>query len=149
MSSITLRFLAEPGTIHFGRKVPGGTVMKWIDEAGYACATRWAKNYCVTVSVGSIRFQRPIMIGDLVEVEARLAYTGNSSMNISIEVRAGDMKTGQMEVITECVTVFVAVDTEGKTIPVESKRPETPGEVALAQHVRTHLNAARAALPGA
>lgn len=148
MSSITLRFLAEPSTINFGGKVHGGTVMKWIDEAGYACATRWAKRYCVTVSVGSIRFQRPIMIGNLVEVEARLAYTGNTSMNIAVEVRAGDMKTGEMEIITECVVVFVAVDAEGKTIPVEAWLPETPGNIALAQHVRSHLNAARAALPG-
>lgn len=149
MSSITLRFLAEPSTINFGGKVHGGTVMKWIDEAGYACATRWAKRYCVTVSVGSIRFQRPIMIGDLVEVEARLAYTGNTSMNISVEVRAGDMKTGQMEVITECVVVFVAVDPNGKTIPVDAWLPETPGDIALAQNVKNHLDLARAAQPHA
>ena len=148
MSSITLRFLAEPSTINFGGKVHGGTVMKWIDEAGYACATRWAKRYCVTVSVGSIRFQRPIMIGDLVEVEARLAYTGNTSMNISVEVRAGDMKTGQMQVITDCVVVFVALDADDKTIPVEAWLPETPGDMALAQNVRAHLQAARAMQPG-
>ena len=49
MSSITLRFLAEPSTVNFGGKVHGGTVMKWIDEAGYACATSWSKRYCVTV----------------------------------------------------------------------------------------------------
>lgn len=149
MSSITLRFLAEPSTINFGGKVHGGTVMKWIDEAGYACATRWAKRYCVTVSVGSIRFQRPIMIGDLVEVQARLAYTGSTSMNIAVEVRAGDMKTGEMEVITECVVVFVAVDPNGKTIPVEPWLPETPGDIALAQNVKAHLDMARAAQPHA
>ena len=148
MSSITLRFLAEPSTINFGGKVHGGTVMKWIDEAGYACATRWAKRYCVTVSVGSIRFQRPIMIGDLVEVEARLAYTGATSMNISVEVRAGDMKNGQMQVITDCVVVFAAVDSDGKTIPVEAWLPETPGDMALAQNVRSYLQAARAMQPG-
>ena len=147
MSSITLRFLAEPSTVNFGGKVHGGTVMKWIDEAGYACATRWAKRYCVTVSVGTIRFGRPIMIGDLVEVEARLAYTGNTSMNISVEVRAGDMKTGDMRVITECLAVFVAVDTDGKSIPVEAWQPETPGELALAQRVKAHLDAARAMQP--
>ncbi len=66
MSAITLRFLAEPSTVNFGGKVHGGTVMKWIDEAGYACATSWSKRYCVTVYVGGIRFHRPIMIGDLV-----------------------------------------------------------------------------------
>ncbi len=147
MSSITLRFLAEPSTVNFGGKVHGGTVMKWIDEAGYACATRWAKRYCVTVSVGSIRFQKPIMIGDLVEVEARLAYTGKTSMNISVEVRAGDMKMGQMEKITECVVVFVAVDSGGKALPIDAWRPETPGDVALAQYVKTHLDLARASQP--
>ena len=147
MSSIVLRFLAEPSTVNFGGKVHGGTVMKWIDEAGYACATRWAKRYCVTVSVGSIRFQRPIMIGDLVEVEARLAYTGKTSMNISVEVRAGDMKVGQMEKITECVVVFVAVDPSGKALPIDTWQPETPGDAALTQYVKTHLDLARAAQP--
>ncbi|HAL40589.1 MAG TPA: acyl-CoA thioesterase [Polaromonas sp.] len=148
MSSITLRFLAEPGTVNFGGKVNGGTVMKWLDEAGYACATGWAKRDCVMVSVGSLRFHRPIMIGDLVEVEARLAYTGKTSMNISMEVRSGDMKTGQMKIVTECLAVFVALDRDGKTIPVQAWLPETPGDIALAQRVKAHLNAARAAHPG-
>ena len=144
MSSITLRFLAEPSTVNFGGKVHGGTVMKWIDAAGYACASSWAKRYCVTVSVGSIRFHRPIMIGDLVEVEARLAYTGRTSMNISVEVRAADMKTGEKRVITECLVVFVAVDTDGQTIPIDTWLPETPGDIALAQRVKAHLDADRA-----
>ena len=143
MSSITLRFLAEPSTINFGGKVHGGTVMKWIDEAGYACATRWAKRYCVTVSVGSIRFQKPIMIGDLVEVEARLAYTGTTSMNISVEVRAGDIKTGEMQKITACLVVFVAVDDDGKKMAVQHWQPATPGDMALAERVKAHLDAAR------
>ena len=147
MSSITLRFLAEPSTVNFGGKMHRGTVMKWIDEAGYVCATRWSKRCCVTVSVGSIRFQKPIMIGDLVEVEARLAYTGTTSMNISVEVRAGDMKIGQVEKITECVVVFVAVDLDGKALPIDAWQPETPGDVALAQYVKTHLDLARASQP--
>lgn len=97
MSSISLRFFVEPSTANFGGKVPGGTVMTWIDEAGLACATRWTRRYYVTVSVGGSRFWRPIVAGDLVEVEARLAYTGRTSINTVIEVRAGDMETGHME----------------------------------------------------
>ena len=145
MSSIILRFLAEPSTVNFGGKVHGGTVMKWIDEAGYACATSWSKRYCVTVFIGSIRFHRPIRIGDLVEVEARLVYTGNTSMNISVQVRSSDMKGGQMQTTTECLIVFVSVDEEGKPVPVTTFTPETPGESALAEHVRAHLKASRAA----
>ncbi len=144
MSSITLRFLAEPSTVNYGGKVHGGTVMKWIDEAGYACATGWSKRYCVTVYVDGIRFHRPIRIGELVEVQARLAYTGNSSMNIAVEVRSGDIKAGSMEKTTECVVVFVAVDEHGKPMPVDSWNPETPGEVALSTKVRAQLEASRA-----
>lgn len=143
MSAITLRFLAEPSTVNFGGKVHGGTVMKWIDEAGYACATSWSKRYCVTVYVGGIRFHRPIMIGDLVEVEARLAYTGSTSMNIAVEVRSGDMKGGQLQKTTECLIVFVSVDSHGRPMPVETWTPATPGEVALAQSAKAQLDASR------
>ena len=145
MSSITLRFLAEPNTVNFGGKVHGGTVMKWIDEAGYACATSWSKRYCVTVFLGSIRFHRPIMIGDLVEVEARLAFTGTTSMNISVEVRSGDMKGGKLEKTTECLIVFVSVDSLGRPMPAIPYNPETPGDMALAQRAKAHLDSARSA----
>ena len=140
MSSITLRFLAEPSTVNFGGKVHGGTVMKWIDEAGYACATSWSKRYCVTVFIGSIRFHRPIMIGDLVEVEARLAYTGTTSMNISVEVRAGDRVAADGMIETGVSSVDTASIT-GESVPVDVK----PGEMALAERARLHLEATRAA----
>ena len=143
MSAITLRFLAEPSTVNFGGKVHGGTVMKWIDEAGYACATSWSKRYCVTVYVGGIRFHRPIMIGDLVEVEARLAYTGSTSMNIAVEVRSGDMKGGQLQKTTECLIVFVSVDSHGRPIPAPPFTPETPHDIDLAARAKAHLDAAR------
>lgn len=142
-SSITLRFLAEPSTVNFGGKVHGGTVMKWIDEAGYACATSWAKRYCVTVYVGGIRFHRPIMIGDLVEVEAKLVYTGSTSMNIDVQVRSGDMKGGGLHTTTECLIVFVSVDSHGRPLPVEPFTPATPEAQAFAEKVKAQLAASR------
>ena len=56
-SEMTFRFLAEPASVNFGGKVHGGALMKWIDETAYACAATWSGNYCVTVSVGNIRFR--------------------------------------------------------------------------------------------
>ena len=144
MSSITLRFLAQPNTVNFGGKVHGGTVMAWIDEAGYACATAWSKRYCVTVFVDGIRFHRPIRIGEMVEVQARLACTGNSSMSIAVEVSSGDLRSGEMEKTTECLIVFVAVDEDGKPVPVNSWNPATPAEVALASKVKAQLDVSRA-----
>src|SRR6056297_2511272 len=87
---ITLSFLAEPKEINFGGKVHGGSVMKWIDQAGYACAVGWSGSYCVTVYVGGIKFHKPLKIGDLVNVTAKIIYTGKTSMHIAVDVNSSD-----------------------------------------------------------
>lgn len=143
MSSLTLRFLAEAGTVNVGGRIPGGTVMRWIDEAGCACASHWAQRHCVAAFIGSVRFQRPVHVGSLVEVEARLAYTGKTGMNISVEVRSGDLTGGEMLTTTECLIVFVALDAQGRPMPVDAFAPATPGEMALAQRARVYLEAGR------
>jgi len=117
---ITLRFLAEPTDVNFGGKVHGGAVMKWIDQAGYACAVGWSGFYCVTVYIGGIRFYKPIFIGQIVEVKAMVVHTGNSSMHIAIDVSATDPKTGARKRTTRCLIVFVAVDAGGDTVSVPS-----------------------------
>jgi len=123
MHAITLRFLAEPTDVNYGGKVHGGAVMKWIDQAGYTCAVNWSGLYCVTVYVGGIRFYHPIRIGDLVEAEARLIHTGNSSMHIAVDISARDPRTNDRLKTTHCIIVLSAIDDDGKTIPV---RPWTP-----------------------
>jgi acyl-CoA hydrolase len=129
--SITLRFLAEPTDVNFGGKVHGGAVMKWIDQAGYACAVGWSGYYCVTVYIGGIRFYKPVFIGQIVEVAATLVHTGNSSMHIAVDVSATDPKTGVRKQTTCCLIVFVAVDTSGDTVPVPAWVPVTDEDKKL------------------
>lgn len=128
---ITLRFLAEPGDVNFGGKIHGGAVMRWIDQAGYACAVSWSGHYCVTVYVGGIRFLRPILIGHLVEVTAQLVHTGRTSMHITVAVRAGDPREGGLSETTHCTMVFVAVSSTGAPVPVHPWVPQTAGERML------------------
>jgi len=131
---ITLRFLAEPGDVNFGGKVHGGAVMKWIDQAGYACAVSWSGHYCVTVYVGGIRFLHPILIGYLVEVTARVIHTGRTSMHIALAVRAGDPRGSGLTDTARCTMVFVAVSSTGGPVPVHSWVPVTPEDVALERY---------------
>lgn len=115
---LKLRFLAEPTDVNYGGKVHGGAVMKWIDQAGYACSSVWSGEYCVTVYVGGIRFLAPIRIGNIVELTAKVIYTGNSSMHIAVDVHARDPKQGKRIRTTHCVIVMVAMeDGEPKKIP--------------------------------
>jgi len=146
MHSITLRFLASHSEgEHLAGKISGGTVLRWVDEAAFACATRWAKGLCMTALVSGARFARPILVGDLVEVQARLAYTGTSSMGIAVEVYSGRIPDGELRQVLHCATVYVAVDEHDRPRPVDTWNPETPGDMALAERVRAHVNAVRTA----
>ncbi len=128
------RFLAEPTSVNFGGKVHGGALMKWIDETAYACAAVWSSRYCVTVSVGNIRFQRPILVGNLVELKARVVATGRTSMHIHVTVHAGDPKGGVLRQTTDCLVVFVAVDENGNPLPVPPLVPDTDEDKRLQQY---------------
>lgn len=145
MHSITLRFLASQDALPQAGRVPGGTVLRWVDEAGYACASAWAKGPCVTEFVGGAHFVRPIRAGDLVEVHARLSYTTETSMSLAVEVRSGGIHGTPLEDVVHCVAVYMAVDADDLPRAVDKWSPETPGDIALAQRVRAHLDAARAA----
>ena len=125
---LTLRFLAEPQDVNFGGKVHGGAVMKWIDLAAYACAAGWSGRYCITAYAGGIRFIAPIHVGSLVEVIAKVIYTGNSSMHIALEVNACDPKSLNKRLTTHCIVIMVAVDETGQTIEVPTWVPASEAD---------------------
>ncbi len=133
---VTFRFLAEPMDVNYGGKVHGGTVMKWIDQAGYACAVGWSGQYCVTVYVGGIRFYKPVLISNMVEVQAKLIYTRTTSMHIAVDVRAGDPKQRVYSKTTHCIIVFVAVDEHGKPVQVPSWQPQTDEDRQLEAYAK-------------
>ena len=134
----TLRFLAAPTDVNWGGKVHGGTVMRWIDEAAYVCAVGWSGTESVAVYAGGVRFYRPLLIGSIVETEARLVHTGRTSMHVSVHVRSGDPKTHELDLTTHCLIVFVALDESRRPAPVARWEPHTEEDLALDQHAR-HL----------
>ena len=132
--SVTFRFLAEPSDVNLYGKVHGGSVMKWIDHAGYAAAVGWSGQFCVTVYVGGIQFYQPISIGHLVEVHARVIHTGRTSMHIAVEVRAADPRVGVFSRTTQCIVVFVAVDAQTKPIEVPKWTPQSDEDLAYERY---------------
>jgi acyl-CoA hydrolase len=137
---VDFRFLAEPTDVNFGGKVHGGMVMKWIDQASYACAAQWSKRYCVTVSANGIRFIRPILVGQMITVTARIVHTGKTSMHIYVVVRAGDPKDDKTVVTNRCFITFMAIDESGYPIKVPEYIPESTEDKLLeevAQEAKT------------
>ena len=137
--SVTLRFLAQPTDVNFGGHVHGGSVMKWIDQAGYVCATGWSGNYCVTVYLGDLQFLSPIRIGDLVEVHAKVIYTGNTSIHIAVDVQACHPKDTESRKTTNCIVIFVSVDEKGSPKQVPAWRPESNEDKCLEDYAKKSM----------
>ena len=125
----TLRFLAAPTDVNWGGKVHGGILMRWLDETGYVCASSWSHTHVVSRFSGGVSFLRPIRIGDLVEIQSRLVHTGRTSMHVALRVLAGSPRTGELEPATQCTSVYVALDADGRPCPVPSWTPTTPVDV--------------------
>jgi len=131
------RFLAAPADANWGGKAHGGTVMRWIDETAYACAASWSSEVAVAVYSGGIHFYRPILIGDIVEVESRLIHTGSHSMHISVHVRSGSTRTPhELQLTTRSMTVFVARGPDGHAGPVRALNLVSEEDVRLDAHAK-------------
>ena len=141
---ITLTFMAEPTSANFAGNVHGGSVMKWLDHAGYACAAGWSGRYCVTANVGNIRFISPILVGNVVRVRAKVIYTGSSSMHILVDVSATDPRDNDYRPTTRCVMVFVAMDDNKKPAKVAPWSPESDSDKALASAAVRLMESSRA-----
>ena len=130
---MTLRFLAAPTDVsEDGVTVQAGSVLEWIDKAGYACAVGYSGSYCVTAYVGNVHFKRAIESGDLIEVNARVVHTGRTSMQVVVTVDAADVHKHIFRPAMDCILVFVAMDEQGRPRPVPQLEPADAEAVQLA-----------------
>ena len=126
----TLRFLAAPTDVNWGGKVHGGILMRWIDETGYVCASGWSGQHVVSRFSGGVSFIRPIRIGDVIEIQSRIVHTGRTSMHVALRVLSGSPRTGELQLATQCTSVYVALDDAGHPHAVPTWTPTTPIDIA-------------------
>ncbi|HEX5803005.1 MAG TPA: acyl-CoA thioesterase [Azospira sp.] len=125
---LSMTVLMTPDMANFAGNVHGGTVLKFLDQVAYACASRYAGSYVVTLSVDRVMFRQPVHVGDLVTFLASVNFTGTSSMEIGIKVLAENIRTQEIRHVNSCFFTMVAVDDDGKPIPVPAFRPFGPDE---------------------
>ena len=91
----TLRFVAAPTDADGTGHVHGGRVMRWIDEAAAVCGANWTGAHILTSYIAGIRFHRPVINGDAVDVTARIIHTGPRSVHIGVHVTTTDAHGGR------------------------------------------------------
>ncbi len=126
-TELTMTVLMTPEMANFSGNVHGGTILKFLDEAAYACASRYSASYVVTVSVNLVEFRQPIHVSELVSFVARIDSVGRSSMVVSVEVIAENIKTRERRHTNHCYYTMVAME-DGKPKAVPPYTPVTEDE---------------------
>lgn len=125
-SSIVL----PPDTNHHGTMF-GGKLMAYIDDIATIAATRHARRPVVTASTDSVDFLHPVKEGDAICLSAFVTWTHRSSMEIFVRVITEDLLSGERKVCATSFLTFVALDDEGKPVPVAGVVPQTEEERIL------------------
>lgn len=152
---LSMTVLMTPDTANFAGNVHGGTLLKLLDQAAYACASRYAGRYVVTLSVDQVTFRQPIHVGELVTLLASVNHTGTSSMEIGIKVIAEHVRTQEVRHVNSCFFTMVAVDDDRKPVAVPPWTPVTPDEIRrhraaeLRKEMRREMEQRQAALRSA
>ena len=125
---LSMTVLMTPDMANFSGNVHGGAVLKLLDQVAYACASRYAGRYVVTVSVDQVMFLQPIHVGELVTFLASINHTGTSSMEVGIKVVAENIRSRSVRHVNSCFFTMVAVDDDRKPAPVPALMPSTDDE---------------------
>ena len=102
---------------HYGTLF-GGDALRLMDMAAFVAASRHARKPVVTASSERIDFHVPVRQGQLAEVVGRVSKTRRTSMTVEVELWAEDLVTGRRELCTRGSFVLVAVDENGRPVPI-------------------------------
>ena len=117
-SKISISELMLPSHTNFSGKIHGGYILQLLDQIAFASASKFSGNYCVTASVDTVNFLKPIEVGELVTMKASVNYVGRSSMVVGIRVEAENIQTGVVKHCNSSYFTMVAKDKEGKSVQV-------------------------------
>jgi acyl-CoA hydrolase len=115
----------------------GGRVMHLIDVAGAIAAKRHSRRVVVTASVDYLDFVHPIRVGQLIRLQAFVTRAFRTSMEVEVRVFREDFKTGDLRQTSAAFLTYVALDDDGKPVPVP------PLILKTAEERRRHREALR------
>ncbi len=99
-----------------------------MDIAGGMAASRHANSVVATVAVDRLDFKKPIRLGNIVRLKAKLTWVGRTSMEVKLEVLSEDFETQRIELTNQAYFVYVALDQNGRPKPVPGLILETDEE---------------------
>ena len=107
----------------------GGQLLMWIDELAGIVATRHSESRITTASIDNLNFKKAAFLNDTVVLIGKITHVGRSSMEVRVDTYVETLD-GMRHVINRAYVVMVAIDEEGKAVPVPGLIVETESEKA-------------------
>mgnify|MGYP000942106686 FL=1 len=117
-----------PNDLNAKKTVFGGLIMSIADRLAVVVAERHSSQTCVTASVDSWHFVAPAKENDTLLFSVAINKAWGSSMEIGVKVEAENSYEGTKRHIVSAYFTFVALDDEGKTVPVPALVPQNDKE---------------------
>ena len=106
----------------------GGRLLHLMDKCAAISAQRHANRVCVTASVDSVEFRRPIRQSDVVVIESQVNRAFNTSLEVELNVWAENPRDETRRKCNRAYYTFVALSEDGQPMPVPPIHPETDDE---------------------
>lgn len=130
-SLVVMTEIVLPNDTNTFGNLMGGRLMYWMDIAAALAAMRHCGAPVVTASVDNISFESPILLGNVVHIEAKVSRAFTSSMEIHMNVWGEDAIRQQRYKSNEAYYTFVGLGANGKPSQVPQLVPETQNELEL------------------
>ena len=123
LGDLVLRTLAMPADTNPNGDIFGGWIMAQMDIAGGILAKEVSESRVVTVAVETIKFLKPVHVGDVVCCYGKVLAIGTTSITINLEIWVKPVKGQAKDMlkrykVTQAAFTYVAVDDEGNKHPV-------------------------------
>ncbi|WP_285907016.1 acyl-CoA thioesterase [Pseudodesulfovibrio pelocollis] len=125
-SEVIMTHLVLPQDANPAGNLHGGVILRHIDTTAGVVAKRHTRGNVVTVSIDRMAFKLPAYMGELLTFKASLNHVGRSSMEIGVRVEAENLRTGEVRHTNSAYLTFVALDDNGKPMPVPPLLLDTP-----------------------
>lgn len=101
------------------RRLFGGRLMEWIDEVAALTAMRHCGGLVTTCTVDNLVFKQGAMLNQVVVLNGKVTYVGNTSLEVKVDTFVEDIVTGERKAINRAFLICVHVDDCGKPVPIQ------------------------------
>src|ERR1700744_6245876 len=103
----------------------GGRLMHFLDITGGLAAYRHPRTHVVTAAMDHIDFIQPVHVGDLLILKSSVNRAFSTSMEVGVKIWVENTIAGTHRHVASAYLTFVAVDSQGRRVPVAGLEPAT------------------------